>query len=300
MAVSLLLTAVGVIGQLGGIGASWVLVAAGMIGWTTTVGRCVTFAWRSDLSGLPAIGRWSHAQSRGLYRALIAWLHLLQPVARFSGNLRGLSLSQGVTPQHVTRHPWRTPVPALRDVRAAAHLLARGGTAWSFWSESPVAQTTLLTELVGVLRASRPAPLVHVDDGWHPDRDLSMAIGRWGWLHVETLVEEHERGCSLFRARARLRPSVGGMVQSLIVAMLVAGGTSASMVLTRPSLSVIVSAMAIAAIGVRAAWQATRAVAILDRALARVTTAAGMLPLPLPAARAARVGRSVETTLSGG
>jgi GT2 family glycosyltransferase len=300
MAVSLLLTAVGIIGHLGGIGTSWVLTAAGMLGWTTTVARCVTFAWRSDLNGLPTIGRWSRAQSRGLYRALIAWLHLLQPVARFSGNLRGLSLSQGVAPQHVTRHPWRTPVPVPRDLRAAARLLAGGGTAWSFWSESPVAQTTLLTELVGVLRASRPAPLVHVDDGWHPDRDLSMATGRWGWLHVETLVEEHERGGSLFRARARLRLGVGGVVQSLIVAMLVAGGTSASMVLTRPSLSVIVSAMALAAIGVRGAWQATRAVAILDRALARVTTAADMLPLPLPAARAARVSPSVETTLSGG
>jgi hypothetical protein len=260
----------------------------------------VMFAWRSDLGDLPAIGRWSSAQSRVLYRALIAWLHLAQPVARFSGNLRGLSLSQGVAPQHVTRHPWKTPVPTPRDARAAARLLAGGGAAWSFWSDSPMAQTTLLTELVGVLRASRPATQVHIDDGWRSDRDLSMAIGRWGWLHVETLVEQHERGCSLFRARARLHPSLAGMVQGLILAVLVAGGTSASAVFYRPALSLVVSALAIAAIVLRAAWQATRAVAILDRALARVATAAGMLPLPLPAARPAHVSPSVETTLSGG
>ena len=163
-----------------------------------------------------------------------------------------------------------------------------------------MAQTTLLAELVGVLRASRPATQVHIDDGWHPDRDLSMAVGRWGWLHVETLVEQHERGCSLFRARARLHPSLGGMVQGLILAVLVAGGTSASVVLYRPAVSVAVSALAVAAIGLRAAWQATRAVAILDRAAARVATAAGLLPLPLPAAPAAHASPSVETTLSGG
>ena len=158
---------------------------------------------------------------------------------------------------------------------------------------------TLLSELVGVLRASRPAPLVHVDDGWHPDRDLSMAIGSWGRLHVATLVEEHERGCSLFRARARLRPTLAGTVQGLTLAVLVAGGTIASMALHRSSVSVVVAAMAIAAIVARAAWQATRVVAVLDRAVARVTTAAGMLPLPLPPALAPRVSHSVET-LSGG
>jgi hypothetical protein len=82
--------------------------------------------------------------------------------------------------------------------------------------------------------------------------------------------------------------------------VLVAGSMSASMVLSRPSVSVVVSALAISAIVLRAAWQAMRASAILDRALARVTTAAGMLPLPLPAAQAARVSGSVETTFSRG
>jgi len=299
MAASLVLLAAGVIGFLTDVDAPWLLVAAGMLGWTITVGRCLMFAWRSDLSGLPTIGRWSHAQSRLLYRALITWLHLAQPVARFSGNLRGLSLSQGVAPQHVTRHPWKIPVPTLRDARAAAHLLARGGAEWSFWSESQMSPATLLSELVGVLRASRPAPLVHIDDGWHPDRDLSMAIGSWGRLHVATLVEEHQRGCCLFRARARLRPSLAGTVQALTLAVLVAGGTGASMALHRSSVSLVVAAMAIAAIVARAAWQATRVVAVLDRAVARVTTAAGMLPLPLPPALAPRVSHSVET-LSGG
>ena len=300
MAASLVLLVTGVIGQLMEMDAPWLLLAAGMLGWTITVVRCVMFAWRSDLSGLPSIGRWSQGQSRHLYRALIAWLHLVQPVARLRGNLRGLSLSQGVAPQHVTRRPWKTPVPAPRDARAAARLLTGGGTEQSFWSESRTSHATLLTELVGVLRASRPAQLVHVDEGWHPDRDLSLAIGRWGWLHVRTLVEEHERGCCLFRARARLRPSFLGTVRGLTLAVLLAGGTSASMALYRPSVSVVVSVIAIAAIVARTAWQAMRAAAVLDRAVARVTTAAGMLPLPMPPALAPRVSPSAETTLSRG
>ena len=54
--------------------------------------------------------------------------------------------------------------------------------------------TQLLTEMVGVLRAARPAPPVEVDEGWRPDRDFSVAVGRWGWLHVQALVEEHAEG----------------------------------------------------------------------------------------------------------
>ena len=56
------------------------------------------------------------------------------------------------------------------------------------------AHATLLTEIIGVLRAARPAPVVDVDEGWRPDRDFSLAVGRWGWLHVRALVEEHAAG----------------------------------------------------------------------------------------------------------
>ena len=294
MATSLLLIATGLAGHLMDLEAAWLLIGAGVLGWTMTAGRCVQFARRSDLGGLNASGRRASVHGRWAYRALIAWLHLVQPLARLIGNLRGLSLAQGVQPRHVSRHPWKAPVPTPRDARAAAGLLVGGSTGRSFWSESPVAHTTLLTELVGVLRAARPAPLVQIDDGWHADRDLSVAIGRWGWLQVATLVEEHERGCALFRTRTRLRPSRAGVVQGILLAAIITAGTIASMMLHGPSLSLAVSAMALAASVLRAAWQATRAVAVMDRAVARVTAAAGMLPLPLPEAQAARVGSSAS------
>ena len=300
MASSLLLLAAGIAGRLMETDTWWVLFAAGTLGWTITALRCLMFAWRSDLIGLPSIGPWSPARSRHLYRALIAWLHLVQPIARFWGNLRGLSLSQGVAPQHVTRHPWKTSVPSRRDARAAVHLLTGGGSERSFWSESWTSQPPLLTELVGVLRACRPAQLVHVDEGWHTDRDLSVSIGRWGWLHVLTLIEEHERGCCLFRVRTRLRPSFAGTVHGLVLALLLAGATGVSMALYRPSASMVASVIAIAALALRAMWQATRATAVLDQAVARVATAAGMLPLPVAPALAPQSTRAAETTLSRG
>ena len=300
MAAASLLLIAGIVGWLMGAETWWVFCTAGMLGWTITVLRCVMFAWKSDLSGLPSIGLWSPTPSRHLYRALIAWLHLVQPIARFYGNLQGLSLSQGVAPQHVTRHPWKTPVPSFRNARAAIQLLTGGRSEWSFWSESWTSQPALLTELVGVLRACRPAQLVHVDEGWHTDRDLSVSIGRWGWLHVLTLVEEHERGCCLFRVRVRLRPSFAGTVHGLALAVLLAGATGVSIALYRPSASVVASILAIAALALRAIWQATRAAAVLDQTVARVTTAAGMLPLPVAPVLAPQATRPAETTLSRG
>ena len=298
MAASLVLLFIGVFGPLAGMDAAWLPLVAGILGLTTTVGRCAMCAWRSELDGLPSIGRWSLGQSRFLYRGLVAWLHLLHPLARFRGRLRGLSRPEAVAPHHVTRRPWRSPMPTLRDMVAATRLVTRGGAEHSFWSEAWTPHTTLLQELVGVLRATRPAQVVDVDEGWRPDRDLSLAIGRWGWLHVRTLVEEHEGGSCLFRVRARLRPSFVGTLRGLTLAVVVAGGMSASVFLYRPAVTLLVSAVAIAAIGARAAWQATRAAAILDRAVTRVTTAAGLLRLPLSPAVAPRLSPSGETTVS--
>jgi hypothetical protein len=56
----------------------------------------------------------------------------------------------------------------------------------------------------------------------------------------------------------------------------------------------------IGAIVLRAMWQATRAAAVLDQAVARVTTAAGMLPLPVPHKSAQHATRPAATTLSRG
>ena len=84
--------------------------------------------------------------------SLIAWLHFLQPLARFYGRLRGmLSPPLVVAPDRVTRRavegrrsrPLRTRVPRRC-------LLMGGATEQQFWSESWVSHDALLTELTGV------------------------------------------------------------------------------------------------------------------------------------------------------
>jgi hypothetical protein len=298
--ISALLLLAGVAGRMIDVDTWWLPAGVGALGWATTIARCLIFAKHSELGGLPPVVSGSPAKSRYVYRALIAWLHLIQPLARFWGHLRGLSLSQGIAPQHVTRHPWKAPVPALADAWSAARLLLGRSNDRSFWSESPASLPTLLTELVGVLRACRPAPIVHVDEGWHADRDFSVSTLRWGWLHVRTLVEEHELGRSLFRVRVRLRLSFVGAVHGLMLALLFAGATGVSIAVYRPSASVVASIVAIAALALRAMWQAARAAAAFDHAVTRVITAAGMMPLPAIPATEPRAAPSAETTLSRG
>ena len=66
----------------GYIGLTVVLLLAGVLGWLTTVARCLRFGWRSDLDGVASV---RGVSSRVGHRVLIAWLHFLQPLARFAG-----------------------------------------------------------------------------------------------------------------------------------------------------------------------------------------------------------------------
>ncbi len=302
MAVTGALLVVGNLGPFAGMDAAWLPLAAGILGALATLGRCLEHALRSDLRGLPAIWRWPPLASRWIYRGVIAWLHVIQPLARLRGRVRGLSQPEAVAPQHVMRHPWKTPLPGPRDALAAARLLTSTGIEHAFWGGAWTPHTTLLGELVGVLRASRPAQRVDIDEGWQPDRDISLAIGRWSWLHVQTHVEEHAGGACLCRVRARLRLSFIGTLRGVTLGLLLAGGIGASLALYTPPVGVVVAGLASLAIAARTAWQVTRATALLDHALTHVTTAAGLQRLPIPpeaAAAAASAPRPPATANQG-
>ncbi|HZI80831.1 MAG TPA: glycosyltransferase [Vicinamibacterales bacterium] len=261
------------------------LLAAGLLGWGTTIVRCSLFASRTDLSGLPGATTW-RGQLR--YRALIAWLHLVQPVARVCGRVRGMMSPPTVgAPEHVTRAPWKAPVPSPRDAVRSALLLLGGSAQRSFWSERWTSHSALLTELAGVLRAARPARPIEEDDGWRASRDLSVAVRRWGWLHLRVLVEEHAEGRCLLRVETRMGPSFVGAVQALTLAILLVAVTSAAIALRWPAISGA-SVLAVSIILMRALWHTTRAAALVDRAVDRATLAEGFAPIRsrVPATRA--------------
>jgi len=252
----------------------------GVAGWATTIVRCLRFARHSDLHGLPRIGTRPAWQSRLIYRAVIAWLHLIHPLSRVWGRIRGMSsMPHAAAPEHMTRRPWKVPFPRAGDVLRAARLAVGRSEERSFWSETWVAHSELLTEIIGLIRAARPAPLVDVDEGWRADRDFSLAVGRWGWLHVRTLIEEHAGGRCLFRVHTRFRMSLIGISRAVLAVLLLAVISAAMMSLHRPSGRVI-AVMAFGLVATRTAWQVTRGAAVLDRALLRAMHAAGMWALP--------------------
>jgi hypothetical protein len=72
---------------------------------------------------------------------------------------------------------------------------------------------------------------------------------------------------------------VQGIVQAVALAVLLVGATSAAMALRWPSVS-LGTAVAAVALLASAAWQITRSVTVLDRAIGRIASQAAMVPLP--------------------
>jgi GT2 family glycosyltransferase/sugar lactone lactonase YvrE len=262
------------------------LGVGGLLAWAVTLGRVADFASASELAGLPGTDTW---RGRVRYRALILCLHLLQPLARAHGRVRGMwAPRQEVEPERATGVLWKAPVPSVGHVVRAALLLVGGSVEHAFWSERWVSHGGLLTELSVALRAARPTRRVALDDGWHADRDLGLAVSRWGWLHVRALVEEHEGGRCLCRVGIHLRPSFAGAVAVLAVAVGLAALSSLGATLQWRSLTVV-SMITAAVLIVREAWHTTGATALLERSLERVTAAAGMVQVPVvPRARGGR------------
>jgi GT2 family glycosyltransferase len=259
-------------------GAAVLLLAAGLLGWGITIGRCLRFGLRSDLSALRIRTSWL---GRVRCRLLIAVLHFIQPLARFHGRVRGMmSPPLVVEPERVTRFPWKAPVFAVRDSASASMLLAGGWTEETYWGETWTSQESLLTEITGLLRAVRPPRYVEVDDGWHPERDVSVALGRWGWLDLRAFIEEHGGPKVLLRVTTRLRPGLRGIMLAVTLTTLSVVTASAAIALRWPWLSAAFIATAGFALA-RALWQAATAVAVVRHAMLRATSGCGMIPIPV-------------------
>ena len=213
-----------------------VAAAAAASGIAVTVWKCLGYGWRTELRGLPRIRPWGARASRAIYRATIAWLHLVQPVARGWGRLRGRLWPPEVAARRAERAedaPARGEWP--RDAMRALRLMSRGRVGLRFWSEQWVDRAQLLTRIARRLEATSVGRAIDAHDTWQQERDLAVATGRWGWLDLRTLMEEHGQGRCLFRvtARHRLAPfgaTVGATVAGAIGASLLLGSVAAAVV----------------------------------------------------------------------
>ena len=125
----------------------------------------------------------------------------------------------------------------------------------ALWSERWVDRADLLTRITRGLQTRAVGRAIDAHDTWQQERDLAVATGRWGWLDLRTLLEEHEEGRCLFRVSARHRLAPFGAM----VGMLTGAGLAGSLLLDVGS-----AAMLFLGSGVAAAAAMSRRIAQVD------------------------------------
>src|SRR5439155_21229482 len=105
------------------------------------------------------------------------------------------------------RQTSKRPRPSRRGAARSLALLAGTVLEERFWSESWTSADRLLSNLTDWLRRSRAVRSIEIDDGWVDDRDVSVFVGRWAWLDVRALAEDHGSGRTLMRVSTHLRPT---------------------------------------------------------------------------------------------
>jgi GT2 family glycosyltransferase len=261
------------------------LATVGLIALMTTIVRCVRHALASDIRSLPPLPGYSPAVSRVLTRGLIAYLHIVQPLARVYGGFRGVMMTPEVELAGQTP-PARAPLHQI-----VVWLFAARPQALRFWSESWLSREALLTRIVERLRSTRAATALDIDEGWHTATDVGLQLGRWARLDVQVLVEEHDRGRVLVRIARRLRvtPFFGAILASVVaLALSMISASSGQWLFALPLIIVTV-------LSARALWHAAATMSLADDVMTRVLTETGATPLGVPAVAAVpEIGRATR------
>ena len=273
---------------------SVILLACGLIGLAATVAKNIDYALRSDVDSLSGSKLW--------YRATVAYLHFIQPLARLRGRIRGLLSPPALATPSSQPQTSRGPKPSLAEAWRALLLVSGNVTEDRFWSETWTSADRVLSQLTDWLRRSRAVRSIEIDEGWSDDRDVSVFVGRWAWLDVRAMVEEHGGGKSLVRISTHLRPTTFGIVAALgIGGALLAGATSGAAILASATSGTVrnwrlagtlVSSLTVVLI-VGVLWRTAQATAIVRRGIARVTLGAGMVLMPSSAVRAPLIAPSL-------
>jgi sugar lactone lactonase YvrE len=171
------------------------------------------------------------------------------------------------------------PRPSLREAGRGLALLAGTVIEDGFWSEAWTSADRVLSQLTDWLRRSRAVRSIEIDDGWSNDRDISVFIGRWGWIDVRALAEEHGGGKTLVRFGTQLRPTTFGVVMAVGLGAALLVAAAAGLTLRWPSAGAATAALALFIIGLMV-WRTAQTTAIVRRAVQRVATNHAMVALP--------------------
>ena len=117
------------------------------IGLAATIAKNIAYALRSDVDSLPGSKLW--------YRATVAYLHFIQPLARIRGRIRGVLSPPEVALPSGEPQTSRGPRPSLAEAWRALLLISGNVTEDRFWSETWTSADRVLTQLTDWLRRSR-------------------------------------------------------------------------------------------------------------------------------------------------
>ena len=158
----------------------WVFLPVGL-GLGYTAWYCIQCATRAKLDDLVATGGPSTASRRLRWRAMIAWLHFLEPLARDWGRLKG-----GLT-------PWRSALPEARRMPRASRWWQRlqpfrRRLRWVYPGSMALEKYAFLDCLTRKLVALGCA--VGWNSDWQ-DWDLKVRRGALGEAKLQMVVEHH-------------------------------------------------------------------------------------------------------------
>ena len=286
---SFLLAIAGVtVTAIGGHGwAATLLLATGLVGIVMTLAKNFEYALRSDVRSLPG--------SRAWYRLMVAYLHFIQPFARVRGRVRGLLSPPEVALPQGEPQTSRLPRPSLVEAWRALQLIQGSVIENRYWSEAWTSTDRVLKQVTEWLRRSRAVRSIEIDEGWSDDRDVGVFVGRWAWLDIRALVEDHGAGKSLLRVSLHLRPTTFGIVTAVGLGATLLVAASAGLALTSPMLGAA-AALATGAIIAFTLWRTAQTTAIVRRGIDSVAVGQGMVPLASGPARTPLVAPSLLRT----
>jgi GT2 family glycosyltransferase len=264
--------------------AAALLLGSGLVGLAVTVAKNIAYAKRSEVDSLKGSKLW--------YRAAVAYLHFIQPLARLRGRIRGVLAPSGVIVPAGHRQTSRGPRPSIAEAGRALLLVSGSVTEDRFWSETWTTGDRVLNLFSDWLRRSRAVRSIEIDEGWSDDRDVSVFIGRWAWLDVRALVEEHAGGKALVRVSMHLRPTMFGVVTALGVGVALLVGAGAGVAYRFPLGGTAVAAATVGLIAL-VLWRTAQATAIARRGIRHVTVGAGMVAMAPGPARAPLIAPSI-------
>ncbi|PYR23319.1 MAG: hypothetical protein DMF98_18690 [Acidobacteria bacterium] len=251
--------------------AAAMLLASGIIGIATTIAKNIAYAMRSEVDALHGSALW--------YRMVVAYLHFIQPFARMRGQIRGVLSPPEVALPHPEQQRSRGPTPSLSEAKRALLLISGGVPEDRFWSEAWTSADHVLTQFTDWLRKSRSVRTIEIDEGWSDDRDVSIFVGRWAWIDVRALVEDHGGNNSLVRVSTHLRPTSFGIVSALGVGIALLVCAAAGVAYRWPP-AALIAALVTIMLTLLVLWRTAQTTAIVRRAIEQVTVRSGMATMP--------------------